>query len=102
MKLCTTTTLTGLDLKEHFAIVYVGQPNWPVAQFGFASGANAKKTEAEAKFFADAPVMMDMLEHLAKEFGNFNPKFPLSDGKINELQTLVERASSLVAKHAGV
>lgn len=102
MKLCTTTIITGLDLLDHFAIVQVRQPNWPIAQFGFASGANAKKTEAEAKFFADAPVMMDMLEHLAKEFGNVSPQAPLSDDRCIDLQMLAERASRLVAKHAGV
>ncbi len=102
MQLCTTTVVTGLDNKEHFAVVALGQTGWPIALFGPTTGAKAKKSEAEAKFFADAPVMMDMLEVLAQEFGNINPAFPLSAGKIVELQRLVERASTLVAKHANV
>jgi hypothetical protein len=100
MKICTTTVVTGLDHKEHFAIVAVGHPGWPIALFGPTGGANAKKSEAEAKFFADAPAMYDMLEHLSKEFGNINPDFPVSAGKVAEMKLLVERASSLVAKHA--
>jgi hypothetical protein len=102
MKLCTTTIVTGLDNKEHFAVVAVGQPSWPIALFGLTNGAKAKKSEAEAKFFADAPVMMDILEVLVHEFGNINPNFPLSAGKVAEMQRLVERASTLVTKHANV
>lgn len=102
MKLCTTNIVVGLDGKEHFAVVATGQPGWPIALFGPTSGSMAKKSEAEARFFADAPTMMDMLERLVQEFGNVNPNFPLSAGKVNELQTLAERASSLMSKHKGL
>jgi len=102
MRLCTTTVVNGLDNKPHFAVVAVGQPYWPLALCGPTDGALAKKSKAEAEFFADAPIMRDMLDLLTKEFGNINPNFPLSAGKINELQLLVERASSLVYKHANI
>lgn len=99
LRLCTTTRVIGLDGREHFAVVAIGQPNWPLALCGFTSGSLARKSEAEAKLFADAPVMLDMLEILAKEFGNINPAFPLSDGKMAELRTLAERAGRLLGKH---
>lgn len=92
MKLCTTTTVTGLDGKEHFAVVAVGQPGWPLALCGLTKGAQAKKSEAEAKLFADAPSMLDMLETLALEFGGINPEFPIAPGKQAHLAELVERA----------
>lgn len=99
MKLCTTTVVTGLDQKEHYAIVAMGQPGWPIGLFGLSSGPNAKQSKAEAQFFADAPVMMDMLERLVHEFGTINGAFPLGAGKLAELETLVTRASALVEKH---
>lgn len=102
MKLCTTTVITGLDQKAHFAIVPVGEPGWPIAVFGCATGAGAKKAKDEAEFFAAAPAMLDMLELLAKEFGAINPAFPLSAGKAVVLDALAERASKLVAKHAAL
>ena len=99
MKLCTVTT--GLDFqgKEHFVVSAVGESSWPLAICGYTTGEYAKESEAEAKVFADAPVMLDMLEHMVREFSNFNPKFPLSPGKAAELSALVDRASSLLAKH---
>lgn len=102
MKLCTVTTVNGLDNKPHFAIAAIGQPAWPIAILGLVEGSMAKKSKAEAEFFADAPAMMDMLEVLVKEFSQVNPDFPLGAGKIVELQNLAERAASIVAKHAGV
>lgn len=99
MNICTTTRVTGLDGKEHFAVVAIGQPGWPLALCGLTSGALAKKNEAQAKIFADATIMLDMLEVLARECSNINPAFPLSNGKLAELMVLAERASSLVAKH---
>lgn len=102
MKLCTVQTVTGLDNKPHFAIAGVGQPGWPIALFGPADGPLAKKSKAEAAFFADAPAMMDMLEVVVKEFKDINPAFPLSNGKMAELQILTERAFGLLAKHAEV
>lgn len=100
MKLCTTTVVTGLDGKNHFAIAAVGQQSWPIAVFGLVDGANAKLSEAEAKFFADAPAMMDMLEYLADEFGgDISPNIAAEQSK---LESLVERAASLVAKHASL
>lgn len=98
MKLCTVTQVTGPDNREHYAVVALGQLNWPLALCGFTTGPNAKTSKKEAETFAAAPVMLDMLEHLAKEFGNINPKFPLSDGKLAELALLTERAQTLVGK----
>lgn len=99
MKLCTTTRVTGLDGKEHFAVVAVGQPNWPLALCGFTSGSNAKQSEAEASLFADAPSMLDMLEVLVAEFSNVNQSFPLAAGKLAELKSLTDRATSMCKKH---
>lgn len=101
MKLCTTAIVTGLDGKEHFAVVPVGQPGWPVALCGPTTGAMKKESEAAAKLFADAPAMRDMLGVLVTEFATINPAFPLSGGKLAELQTLVERASAIHNKHRG-
>lgn len=98
MKLCTVTKVIGLDHKEHFAIVAIGKPGWPLALCGPTTNP---KSEKEAKFFADAPAMHDMLEYLSKEFGNINPDFPPSNGKVAELALLAERAGRLVAKHQG-
>lgn len=99
MKTCTTTKVMGLDGKEHFAVVALEQTGWPIALFGPTEGANAKKSEAEAKFFADAPTMSDMLEALCLEFWSINPNFPVSAGKVAFLAELVERASALLGKH---
>lgn len=99
MKLCTTQIVTGPTGKQHFAVVAAGQPGWPLALCGPVDGPLAKQSEAEAKLFADAPVMLDMLEVLVREFSNVNPIFPLSEGKLAELKTLTERASGLCAKH---
>lgn len=99
MKLCTTTRLTGLDGKEHFAVVAVGQPNWPLALCGFTNGNNAQQSEAEANLFADAPSMLDMLEVLVAEFSNVNPSFLLSAGKMVELTNLADRAALMCKKH---
>lgn len=99
MKLCKTTVMVGLDQQEHYAIVAVGQPGWPIGLFGPTRGANAKHNKVEAGFFADAPAMMDMLEHLAKEFGDLDLSQPLSPGKLTMLDALAARASALVAKH---
>ena len=99
MKLCTVTR--GLDFqgKEHFVVSAVGQPSWPLAICGYTTGEYAKESEAEARVFADAPVMLDMLEHMVRELSNINPEFPLSPGKIAELSVLADRASSLLARH---
>jgi len=102
MKLCTVTKVTGPSNKEHFCVVALGQPNWPLALCGLTQGPNAERSEQEAKLFADAPAMMDMLEHLVLEFGNLNPDFPIAPGKMNELKLLIERASLLKEKHAKI
>lgn len=99
MNLCTTSRVTGLDGKEHFAVVALAQQGWPLALCGPTDGAMAKESEAYAKLFADAPVMLDMLEVLKTEFSAINPAFPLSAGKLAELTNLVERATNLVNKH---
>lgn len=99
MRICTTTKVTGLDGKEHFAVVALGQTGWPIALFGPTEGANAKKSEDEAKFFADAPAMSDLLEALCWEFGNFNQNDPVTADKAAFLASLVERAGSLLEKH---
>lgn len=99
MQLCTVTKVTGPDSKEHFCIVGIGQPNWPLALCGLTSGPNVLRSELEAKLFADAPAMLDMLEVLNREFGNINPNFPIAPGKMNELRVLVDRATSMCLKH---
>lgn len=99
MKLCTVTTMNGLDNKLHFAVVEIGAPHWPLALCGLVGGRLAKDSEAQAKLFADAPAILDILEVLAGEFGNINPRFPLAAGKMAELATLAERAAGMVSKH---
>lgn len=99
MQLCTVTKVTGPDGKEHFCVVGLGQPNWPLALCGLTSGPNALRGELEAKLFADAPAMLDMLEVLMREFGNLNQNFAIGSGKLNELKVLVDRASMICQKH---
>ena len=95
MHICTTEIVDGIDGKKHYAIVRVGDSGSQiVGLFGLVD--SRMPNEKEAKFFAMAPAMFDMLEHLAHEFSNINPKFPLSPGKIKELTTLTERAGNLV------
>lgn len=98
MQLCTTTVITGLDQREHYAIVQIGQPGWPIGLFGPVNSPNAKRNKAEAEFFAAAPAMMDMLEALADRFGSVDTTIPLSREKTAELAHLVQRAALLVAK----
>ncbi len=99
MNLCTVTTMHGLDNKLHFGVVEIGKPHWPLALCGPVEGPLHKESEAQAKLFADAPAMCDMLEVLAAEFGNTNSEFPLAAGKLAELATLAERAARVVARH---
>ena len=101
MKLCTTTHITSPDDKERFAVVAVGQLSKPLALCGPTKGTGAKESEAYAKLFADAPVMLDMLELLVHEFSRINPACPIpaNSGTMVELVSLTERAASLVAKH---
>jgi hypothetical protein len=100
MKLCTVTTMMGLDGREHFGIVALGQPNWPLAICGLTDGPNRARSYAEAQCLADAPAMLDVLEVLSREFGAINPEFPLGPGKMAELMILSERAARFIKKHA--
>lgn len=102
MKLCTTSRVTGLDGKEHFAVVAVGQPGWPLALCGPTQGSMAKESQSYAELFAAAPAMLDMLEVLVREFARINPNSPIpaNGGKMTELVNLTERAAALVAKHS--
>lgn len=90
MRLCSVSITTGNDGKEQYAVVPMGVKT-PVALCG--------KDKQAASLFADAPAMLDMLELLAKEFSNLNPKFPMGAGKQAELASLAERAQRVVAKH---
>lgn len=96
---CIVARVMGLDQKEHFAVVAKKQPGWPLALCGPTSGSMAKDSEAEAHLFADAPAMLSVLQRLTKELGNVNPEFPLSAGKVAELQLIVQDAQHLVTNH---
>jgi hypothetical protein len=99
MKLCTTTKVTGNDQEEHFAVVAVGQPGWPLALCGKTKGSMSKQSEAYAKLFADASAMLDLLEALYGEFSNINANFPLSAGKLAFLGDQMDRAKQFLNKH---
>ena len=92
MKLCTATTLQGPDGKMHYGVVAIGQPGWPLALCGPVDGSNAQQSKAEAQMFADAPAMLDMLEHLVTTVDSI-PSAP------DALLVLAERAKRLCAKH---
>lgn len=91
MRLCSVSIVaSGADGKEQYAVVPMGVKT-PVALCG--------KNKQAASLFADAPAMLDMLELLAKEFGNLNPNFPMGAGKQAELAALAERAQRVADKH---
>lgn len=102
MKLCTTAVVTGYDQKPHYAIVSIGEPGWPIALMGFSTGPNAAESKAEAEFFADAPAMFDMIEHLAKQFDSLTLNGSITPGQLAQLDVLTERAAALAKKHAKV
>lgn len=102
MKLCTITRVMGLTGKEHFAVVPIGQPGWPLALCGPTSGPNARHNELEAQFFADAPIMMDMLEDMSRELAEFGLTGAVDGTKTSTLPVLLERVNRLVEKHAQV
>lgn len=95
MKPCTVTTLQGPLGKMHYGIVALGKPNWPLALCGLVDGPNARQSLAEARLFADAPVMVDMLEHLVNTVKAM-PSAP------DALLVLAERSASLCDKHGQV
>lgn len=101
MKMLTVTTTAGLDGKQHFTLASIGQKSWPIAMLGLTDGAMAKESRREAEFLAASTSMYDMLEALAFEFDNINPKFPIAPGKAAFLSELVSRAQALVDKHKG-
>ena len=102
MKAYTTTVITGLDNQPHYAVIATEQPHWPIALLGPTTGPNAKTSQAEATFFADAGTMIDLLAFLASEFGNTTAS-PLTDSRQQrKFQHLVDKATLLITKHARV
>ncbi|MYM92478.1 hypothetical protein [Duganella vulcania] len=100
MKPCTVAVITGYDQKPHFAIVHADQPGWPLALLGFATGLGMTENRAQAEFFAAAPTMFELLEHMTKEVVSLNTTTVLPPGHQAKLSMLAERAAVLVARHA--
>lgn len=95
MKHCTVKVVTAPTGVRHFAVATVDKDR----SLALCGSTSSKKSEAEAKFFADAPLMFEVLECLSREYSNVNMAFPLSHGRIAELMFLTERAKNLVEKH---
>lgn len=100
MKQTTTTVLQGPNGKPHFAIVAVDQPGWPLALMGPAEGPNREDNRRQAAFFADAPVMAELLSHLAAAVGKL-PVDAVPEASREFLGHLVDRSQSLLMRHAG-
>lgn len=99
----TVTRIQGLDRQEHCAVVAVVKPHttWTVALCGPTRGAFARESEREANLFADAPAMLDLIQRVHAELAGTDLASLPGPGKLDYVNELLERADSIVSRHAG-